>query len=157
MFGAPKPCLRRECTFTAENQPELRDEEEILETFEDIALSFTNDSQSTEGQGGLTVTSNRVIWKEKGDGKVFDFDVPYISLHAVSRDATTYPEPCIYCQLDEDEEVLSEAFFSLARDGSDSDGEVAAERKIETLQRIFAALSKAAELCPFEDDAGLGK
>ena len=34
----------------------------------------------------------------------FDFDIPYISLHAISRDTSSFPYPCIYCQLDEDEE-----------------------------------------------------
>ena len=34
----------------------------------------------------------------------FDFDIPYISLHAISRDTSSFPHPCIYCQLDEDEE-----------------------------------------------------
>lgn len=41
----------------------------------------------------------------------YDFDVPYIMLHAITHDPESYPKPCLYCQLDEDEDGPSELFL----------------------------------------------
>lgn len=40
------------------------------------------------------------MWLSSEDqSKAFDFDVPYICLHAISKDPGTFPTPCIYCQV----------------------------------------------------------
>ena len=40
-----------------------------------------------------------------------DFDVRYVTLHAISRDSSCFPESCLYCQLDGGEEEEQEAYF----------------------------------------------
>ncbi|KAJ3682611.1 hypothetical protein LUZ60_015184 [Juncus effusus] len=67
-----------------------------------------------ESPGTLFITTRRVIWlseteKEKG----YSVDFVSISLHAVSRDPEAYPQPCIYTQIEKEEEM----------DGSDSGSE----------------------------------
>jgi hypothetical protein len=41
----------------------------------------------------------------------FDFDVPFIILHAITHDSESFPKPCLYCQLDEEEDSPSEMFL----------------------------------------------
>eukprot|EP00903_Cladosiphon_okamuranus_P010146 g9607.t1 len=110
--------------------------EEVILRIEEVTLAFS--PENPEGVGSLTITTTRVVWLSSEDqSKAFDFDVAYICLHAISKDPGTFPTPCIYCQLAvEEEDVLKEAFFS------PSDGEGA------TLQALFDAFSKAAELNP---------
>ena len=43
----------------------------------------------------------RVIWASAE--QAYDFDVPYIVLHAVTHDPSSFPRPCLYCQLDVEE------------------------------------------------------
>lgn len=92
------------------------------------------------GKGKLYITSKRVLWIGENVDSAFDYDVPFIALHAVSRDVDSYPKPCIYCQLDveeedeEDEDVNTEVFFAPS-DESD-------------LMKMFDALSHAALLNP---------
>jgi hypothetical protein len=52
---------------------------------------------------------SRVMWMSETLG--YDFDVPYIMLHAITHDPESYPKPCLYCQLDEDEDGPSELFL----------------------------------------------
>ena len=82
-----------------------------------VGLAFSKDEDKYLGEGELFITSKRVIWInradestdiDKNDRKVFDFDVPYIILHAISRDPESYPIPCLYCQLDKEEEDFIE-------------------------------------------------
>lgn len=79
----------------------LQDEESVRQTFHDIELSFSAD-KPIEGCGKLIVTSRRIIWLGYDD-KAYDFDVQYIILHAITHDPSSYPKPCLYCQLDCDE------------------------------------------------------
>jgi nucleotide-sensitive chloride channel 1A len=121
--------------------PELWEEETIDYTLDDVEINFSADKPPV-GTGKLFITSKRVIWLGKGD-EAYDFDVPYIVLHAVTRDADSYPKPCIYCQLDceeaddneddeeeESEEVLDEMFLVPSSE--------------EHLTAMFNALSAAA-------------
>ncbi|CAN0403072.1 unnamed protein product, partial [Discosporangium mesarthrocarpum] len=103
----------------------------------------------------------RVVWLDEGDRAVaFEFDVPVICLHAISRDQETFPSPCLYCQVlslslyvllcplyckeeglaEEEEDVLKEAFFS----PEDS----------EQLQGLFDTFSRAAEMNPDPPEPG---
>jgi len=82
--------------------PLLQAGETIDFELEDVSLSFYADaSKAIDGRGKLYVTSKRVLWI--GESASFDFDVPYIVLHAITRDVDSYPTPCLYCQLDEEE------------------------------------------------------
>jgi len=51
------------------------------------------------GKGTLYIAESRVSWvSEAGQG--FSLEYPAISLHAVSRDVSTYPHDCLYLLLD---------------------------------------------------------
>ncbi len=86
------------------NSPVIREGEDVLFQYPNIEFSFT--INNPRGIGRLFVTSQRIVWMSNEEA--YDFDVPYIILHAVSKDLATYPKPCIYCQLDCSEEVESD-------------------------------------------------
>ena len=137
-----RPCMRRivQCGVDDPNMPELWDGESIDYSLDDVEISFSADKGS-EGIGKLFITSRRVIWLGR-DEKAFDFDVPYIVLHAITRDVDSYPKPCIYCQLDCEECLESD-------DGDDSEDALADEMFLvpnsdEHLSAMFNALSAAA-------------
>lgn len=128
----------QEGSFT---EPALRDEEMVDFRQGSVEIAFSD--RQKVGTGELIVTSKRILWIGKDDsvGKVYDFDVPFIILHAISRDPDSYPLPCIYCQLDVnvsdnddddagDEQNDSEVYF-IPPDG-------------DQLGAMFDALSKAA-------------
>ena len=139
-----KPCMRRfvPCDSSQPPRPELWDGETIDYELNDVELSFSS-TKPPIGSGQLFITSKRVVWLGIEDA-AFDFDVPYIALHAISRDLESYPKPCIYCQLDcdnsecgdgdesndEEEEPLDELFLAPASDA--------------VLTEMFNALSAAA-------------
>jgi nucleotide-sensitive chloride channel 1A len=123
--------------------PELWDNETMDFTMNNVKFAWDNESEAQ--LGSLFITSKRVIWV--GESKAYDFDVPYITLHAVSKDPACYPQPCVFCQLDEDEDTEEEntEFFLIPEDEAD-------------VYRIFDAFSHAALLNPDpeddEDDGG---
>lgn len=43
-----------------------------------------------------------VIWQSLDHTRGYTFDYPYILLHAVCRDTSSFPHPCLYAQLDEE-------------------------------------------------------
>ncbi|CAM9224297.1 unnamed protein product [Phaeothamnion confervicola] len=140
MFESPKPNMRDTCERDESGtRPVLEEGEEVLYECRDVTFALAPDA--LEGSGSLVVTSKRVVWLSGTSAdKAFDFDVPYICLHAVSRDPHTFPLPCIYCQLDEDDDVLKEAFFAPSDE--------------TLLSLLFAAFSRAAELNPDLPEAG---
>lgn len=123
-----------------------------------VGLAFSKDEDKCMGVGELIITTKRVIWiKEANESagvdengcSAFDFDVPYIILHAISRDPESYPVPCLYCQLDkEEEEFVNEC----EEDGDEYDtGEVflvPPKGGDDQLQAMFDAFSHAALLNP---------
>ena len=120
--------------------------EEIFHTFENVEFSFSAESPP-HGTGKLFITTGRAIWicgdPAQPGFKSFDFDIPFITLHAVTRDPTTYPRPCLYCQLnvdddEEDTESFGECFFSPIEE--------------EEVMNLFDAFCSAAQRNPAEDD-----
>ena len=89
------------CSESDSNIPELWEGETIDYSLDEVEINFSS-VKPPVGLGKLFITSKRVIWLGKGD-EAYDFDVPYIVLHAITRDADSYPKPCIYCQLDVEE------------------------------------------------------
>jgi nucleotide-sensitive chloride channel 1A len=70
---------------------------------ENIRLMIGGDSL---GEGNLYVTTERIAWLKvgkdnKGKGTGFTVSYPSIAIHAICRDQESFPEPCIFCQLDE--------------------------------------------------------
>merc|ERR1719356_237201 len=119
--------------------PVLNEKEEIKHTEPRTKLIF---GQNSEGEGVLHLTNQRVVWLPEG-GAGCSIDYPFITVHAVSRDPSAWPEPCLYCQLkceekvdiDEDEEIeIPELRFVPTEAGN--------------LQRIFVAFSEMSALNP---------
>jgi hypothetical protein len=48
----------------------------------------------------------RLLWST--DSASIDIDIPYIILHAVTHDPSSYPKPCLYCQFNVDNECSDE-------------------------------------------------
>jgi len=70
---------------------------------ENIRLSIGGD---IIGEGILYVTTERIAWLRvsgdiSGSGTGFTVSYPNIAIHAICRDKDSFPEPCIFCQLDE--------------------------------------------------------
>eukprot|EP01038_Epipyxis_sp_PR26KG_P008098 gene8098-10969_t len=146
-----RPSMRRfvECdeVESSETSPLLWEEENIDFKLKEIQLAFSSDA-SPVGHGNLFITNKRVIWLGTDCDEAFDFDAPYIVLHAITRDTDSYPIPCVYCQLDvdydqldEDEQAVDEMFLIPPEESQ--------------LMAIFDALSRVALLNPDpqEDDA----
>ena len=153
MMMDDRPMMRCYVNFVENSvtEPELDGEDESVNyRLAGVSLAFTKDKQV--GTGELIITSKRILWigsTDATDRKCFDFDVPYIILHAISRDPDSYPVPCLYCQLDQDEE-LNEEDKSEKSNGDEYDSGEAyfIPSKEEDLQALFDAFSHAALLNP---------
>ena len=56
---------------------------------------------AVEASGTLMITTSRVVWMpSNGQQRVQGFSLFYqaIAMHAVSRDTTDFPHPCLYPQ-----------------------------------------------------------
>lgn len=138
------------------SHPELWENETLDFSLENV--KFTWSSKSPAASGTLYITSKRVIWL--GADASYDFDVPYITLHAVSRDPATYPAPCVYCQLDAEED-LGDINQGISENGEEDDQIEEEEDHTEMflvpddeadVLRLFEALSQAALLNPDPED-----
>ena len=136
-----------------------------------------------EATGTLMITSRRVVWvPSNGQQRVQGFSLFYqaIAMHAISRDTTDFPHPCLYVQLDAEQNIseVSEALrqgsgpvtkrqrhegASGDADGGeeDEDEEVVDYQEIRlvpavpsdsALDAMFKAMSEGAALNPDPDD-----
>lgn len=117
----------------------LWDGEEIQKSFDDIIIAV--EENEIENIGKLIITSQRLIWKGENDLE-FIVEIPFIVLHAISRDLEGFPIPCIYCQFDDKTSFLGK---------SETDEVYLIPKDESLLQDIFDALSKAAMLNPDPD------
>lgn len=136
-----RPSMRRFIECDDNGEPELREEEIVDLKMNGVELTF--EIEVPPEVGTLYVTTRRIIWMSETLG--FDFDVPFIILHAITHDTESFPKPCLYCQLDEDEDGPSEMFLVPPQEAD--------------LQTLFDAFSRAAMLNPDlmeeeEDDQG---
>jgi hypothetical protein len=82
MFQAPS--YRRFVEFDANERPELRDGEEVLYKLEGVEVAFSKDVK-IDFPFELIITNKRILLIGDGDNSPnYDFDVAYISLHAVT-------------------------------------------------------------------------
>jgi Regulator of volume decrease after cellular swelling len=114
-----------------------------------VGIAF-RDKDATIGTFHLWITTQRVLLTSAD--AAFQFDVPYIVLHAVTRDPDSYPSPCVYCQLDyegddDDEEEGKEEVDNKPLLTPRDEMFIVPERE-EQLKDIFDALSHAALLNP---------
>jgi len=52
------------------------------------------------GSGTLYIAESRVSWVSASSGEGFSLEYPHISLHAVSKDLSSFPRECLYLMLD---------------------------------------------------------
>lgn len=122
--------------------PELMEGETL--DFQMDGVQFARSREQTDmhgARGKLYITSRRVIFVS--EVLSIDYDVQFITLHAISRDPTSYSVPCIYCQLDEDEHDLDEHDRGDDLDSSSSEIYLVPPDERD-LSSIFEALSHAA-------------
>lgn len=124
----------------------LQDGEEVQFSLDSVTVSGLGLPEDASGL--LTVTNCRVCWcctstdprSAHGDG--VSIPLEDIALHAISRDASSGTNPCIYMQVGNDDDE-----FRLFPSNADED-----------LCSIFDAMSAASALCmngAFEDDGSL--
>ena len=89
--------------------PPLEVDEEVRLQQQGVQLFLTGAAEGGEGNGTLVITTRSVLWLSSTDeAKGYKVDFPTISLHAISRDPASFAMPCIYCQLDIEEECMTE-------------------------------------------------
>lgn len=136
MAQLSKPSMRRfvDCE---EDKPVLHEDEILNYQLENIEIAF--EPESPLGNFTLYITTSRFILI--GQDLAFEFDVPFIIMHALSRDPDSYHKPCIYCQLDQEEgESPDELFLAPANP--------------DVLTEIFEQFSHAASLNPDPPEPG---
>lgn len=67
-------------------------------------MSYGGSVAAPEGRGLLQVTSKCLLWRQQqqeegAEGKVYQVEVTCITLHAISKDPSSFPKPCLYCQV----------------------------------------------------------
>ncbi|EGZ30382.1 hypothetical protein PHYSODRAFT_310319 [Phytophthora sojae] len=141
--------------LSADGAPLLRtgagdDEEFLLASFSNVeihaAASDMGEDDDRETQtlphsgaaGALFVTTSRVVWlgAPMGAHVGYAWEMSSVTLHAISRDPAAFPKPCLYCQISNQD--VSEVRFVPADD--------------KTLQEVFDAFCKSAEMNPYDDD-----
>jgi chloride channel, nucleotide-sensitive, 1A len=141
-----RPSFRQFVDRTPEGAPVLRDDEEIILT---CVVELYFEPSSSLGEGTCYVTGSRVLWL--GENRVFDYDVAYIGLHAITHDPSSFPKPCIYLQFDEEDDSYQQECFFVPKAPPLGNGDEAEEAFERSLRALFDALSKAASMNPDGD------
>jgi chloride channel, nucleotide-sensitive, 1A len=151
MSGNDRPSMRRFVCCEDDNTPVLRDGESIDYILAKVGVAY-KDSDPVIEEVQLYVTSSRIILI--GENLAADFDVSYITLHAVTRDPASYPKPCLYCQLDfnvddddDDEEEIEALLFPKSE-------LFLVPENLSDLKDMFDAFSHAALLNPDPPEDG---
>jgi len=109
------------------------------------------------GSGTLYIAESRVSWAST-EGQGFSLEYEHIMLHAVSRDTSAFPHPCLYMMVDAN--ICPE---DPPADGSSSDEEADSACSMtevrfvpgdgSTLDAMFAAMSECQSLHPDPNDS----
>lgn len=144
-----RPGMRRFVSCEDNNTPVLREDENVIYTLDKVGVAFRSEDVIIE-ELRLFVTSSRIIII--GDCIAADFDVSYVTLHAVTRDPASYAKPCLYCQLDfEDEEDDDEQVECLMHPKSEM---FLVPENLSDLKAMFDAFSQAALMNPDPPEDG---
>ncbi|OAY48166.1 chloride conductance regulatory protein ICln [Manihot esculenta] len=109
--GAGEPVLNTE------------NEEEIMHVQHSVSIVIGN--RSPESPGTLYISTKKVVWLSDVDrSKGYAVDFLSLSLHAVSRDPEAYPSPCIYTQIE------------IEDDGDESDGSDSESNEVLDLSKV---------------------
>merc|ERR1712013_927294 len=75
-----------------------QEEEGVRHTEPNTTLFY---GQRDRGKGTLLITEHHVVWKgAPSSNDVVTFRYPSISLHAISRDTSSFPHECLYVLLE---------------------------------------------------------
>lgn len=124
--------MRRFVDCEANGSLVIRESEHVLLHLKNVEVSFSQVDEAI-GVFELFVTSARVAILSQESS--YEFDIPFIGLHAISRDPNGFRKPCLYCQLDQEENETPDEMF-LVPENSD------------LLKSMFDAFSHAATLNP---------
>ncbi len=61
----------------------------------DVEMTYSG-RENPEGRGTLRISSQRLVWV---GATRFEAAVPAVTLHAISKDPSSFPKPCLYCQV----------------------------------------------------------
>ncbi|XP_071949494.1 methylosome subunit pICln-like [Antedon mediterranea] len=104
--------------------------------------------ESNKGNGTLYVTESSVLWMNEANIG-FHLEYPNISLHAVSRDVSTFPHECLYLMINTTNLEPDDGL----EDSEDSISEIRfVPQDKDSLMTMFNALADCQSLHPDEDD-----
>ncbi|XP_039046425.1 chloride conductance regulatory protein ICln-like isoform X2 [Hibiscus syriacus] len=112
--------------------------EELVNVQPSVSVALGN--RAPESPGTLYITTRQVVWLSDLDRtKGYAVDFLSLSLHAVSRDPEAYSSPCIYTQIEtEDDEVEDEP--------EDSDSECSEVLDLSKIREMRLIPSDASQL-----------
>eukprot|EP00389_Voromonas_pontica_P006857 GDKH01010324.1.p1 GENE.GDKH01010324.1~~GDKH01010324.1.p1 ORF type:complete len:244 (-),score=68.52 GDKH01010324.1:82-813(-) len=140
--------------------PAISPDENVSLTENSVDL-FVGDE--CRGRGKLMVTNRRVLWCAEGAESSTSVSFRKIVIHAISKDLEAFDRPCIYCQLEAEEDVTRDVSEASDNDEDSEEEDVDEEPEApeirfipeqptdEALQRIFTCMSAMAELNPDSD------
>ena len=70
---------------------------------------YHGNTQFGTGEGTLSITTEKLIWRSDTDGQGFTLAYPEISLHAISKDLSNFHSECLYLMLDDGNEADHES------------------------------------------------
>lgn len=140
--------------------PPLEPDEEVRLRQQGVRLYLTGGAADGEGEGEgeLVITTRNVMWLSSADGgQGYKVDFPTISLHAISRDPASFPMPCVYCQLDIEQECMMQEGQAAEEDEEVGETSGVSEARFvpaaETeLEAIFKVFCDCALLNPSDDE-----
>ncbi|KAL4346955.1 hypothetical protein GQ457_17G026040 [Hibiscus cannabinus] len=112
--------------------------EELVHVQPSVSVALGN--RAPESPGTLYITTRQVVWLSDLDrAKGYAVDFLSLSLHAVSRDPEAYSSPCIYTQIEtEDDEAEDES--------EDSDSECSEVLDLSKIREMRLIPSDASQL-----------
>ncbi|XP_071086668.1 methylosome subunit pICln-like [Haliotis cracherodii] len=116
--------------------------------------TVANIDGSTLGNGTLYVAESRLSWMGE-NGRGFSLEYPAISLHAVSRDTSSFPQECLYLMV---EGKLSGEAQDGSSEGEEEDDPPIGEVRFVpsdrgTLDAMFLAMNDCQALHPDPQDS----
>lgn len=109
------------------------------------------------GSGTLYIAESRLSWVADG-GQGFSLEYPSISLHAVSRDTTSFSHECLYLMVEGNLHGSDDATRNEDDDDNEDDDSIFTEFRFVppdkgTLEAMFQSMSECQALHPDEDDS----
>ncbi|MEW5306222.1 MAG: hypothetical protein WDW36_008704 [Sanguina aurantia] len=151
--------------LSSSSEPVLSAEDE--ETLSSVCHSvcFILGDSIDAGKGTLYLTTRQVVWVSAAHtGLAIALRYQQIVVHAISRDASTHAQPCIYLQLDEGSEDMGVGGGGDGEDEETEEDEHSAEVRLvpeedAKVEELFRVLCDCAALNPDDvaDEDGVGE